>query len=86
MLLLADDPGLADQRRESGAAFRPLPGEALLAHCLGLPAAAGSAVAWLLSATVLGNAILQLALQYRLNYLGRDFFNAFQPQGRCCSR
>ena len=38
------------------------------------PNAAG---AWLLTAVLIGSTVLQLALQYRLNYWSRDFFDAF---------
>jgi putative ATP-binding cassette transporter len=33
--------------------------------------------AWLLTALLIGSALLQLAIQYRLNYWSRDFFDAF---------
>ena len=36
-----------------------------------------AAVARLLTTVLLGSAVLQLALQYRLNYWSRDFFDAF---------
>ena len=46
----------------------------------------------LLTATLIGSAVLQLALQYRLNYWSRDFFDAFGRRDgpryghrRCCS-
>jgi putative ATP-binding cassette transporter len=37
----------------------------------------GAAVAWSITAILIGATILQLALQYRLNYWSRDFFDAF---------
>ena len=37
----------------------------------------GASGAWLLTAALIGNTVLQLALQYRLNYWSRDFFDAF---------
>ncbi len=37
----------------------------------------GTSRAWLLTATLIGSTLLQLALQYRLNYWSRDFFDAF---------
>ncbi len=33
--------------------------------------------AWLLTALLLASVLLQLAIQYRLNFWGRDFFDAF---------
>jgi putative ATP-binding cassette transporter len=40
--------------------------------------AGGATTAWLLSAGLIGCVVLQLLLQYRLNYWSRDFFNAFE--------
>jgi vitamin B12/bleomycin/antimicrobial peptide transport system ATP-binding/permease protein len=37
----------------------------------------GASVAWTLTAVLIGATVLQLALQYRLNYWSRDFFDAF---------
>jgi putative ATP-binding cassette transporter len=39
--------------------------------------APNAAEAWLLTAVLIGATVLQLALQYRLNYWSRDFFDAF---------
>jgi putative ATP-binding cassette transporter len=39
--------------------------------------APGASGAWLLTAALIGSTVLQLALQYRLNYWSRDFFDAF---------
>ncbi len=38
---------------------------------------AGSRRAWLLTGLLLASVLLQLAIQYRLNFWGRDFFDAF---------
>jgi putative ATP-binding cassette transporter len=38
---------------------------------------AGSRQAWHLTAMLLASVLLQLAIQYRLNFWGRDFFDAF---------
>lgn len=38
---------------------------------------AGSRGVWLLTALVLASVLLQLSIQYRLNFWGRDFFDAF---------
>lgn len=37
----------------------------------------GAREAWLLTALLLASVVLQLAIQYRLNFWGRDFFDAF---------
>ena len=37
----------------------------------------GASGAWCVTTVLLGSAVLQLALQYRLNYWSRDFFDAF---------
>jgi len=37
----------------------------------------GARVAWLFTALLIGSVVLQLVLQYRLNYWSRDFFDAF---------
>ncbi len=37
----------------------------------------GSRVAWLFTGLLIGSVVLQLVLQYRLNYWSRDFFDAF---------
>ena len=37
----------------------------------------GAAMAWVLTAVLTGCTLLQLALQFRLNYWSRDFFDAF---------
>ena len=37
----------------------------------------GASGAWILTAVLVGVTVLQLALQYRLNYWSRDFFDAF---------
>ncbi len=37
----------------------------------------GASVAWILTAVLVGFTVLQMAVQYRLNYWARDFFDAF---------
>jgi putative ATP-binding cassette transporter len=36
-----------------------------------------SGVAWLLTVLLVGSVLLQLVIQYRLNFWSRDFFDAF---------
>jgi len=62
---------------EAGAGQSGRSGVSFLAQRLGILAWPFCLQSWPLTALLIVNVLLQLAIQYRLNYWSRDFFNAF---------